>query len=62
MSDNGLAISNVYGIRTFWGLQHNQDIENNAEWQKNMMQIEMRVSEIEAFRAVAFFHHIILKK
>lgn len=43
-SDNGLTISNVYGIRTFWDLQHNQDMQNNADWQKNMMQIEMRVS------------------
>lgn len=35
---------------------------DDAEWQKNMMQIEMRVSETEAFRAVAFFHHIIFSK
>lgn len=43
------------GIRTFWDLQHNQEIENDVDWQKNMMQIEMRVSEIETFRAIAFF-------
>lgn len=59
---NGTGQFLTMTMRTFWDLQHNQDIENDAEWQKNMMQIEMRVSETEAFRAVAFFHHIIFSK
>ena len=49
---DGLIISNVFGIRTFWDWHHNQEIENDVDWQKNMMQIEMRVSEIETFRAI----------
>ena len=59
---NGLSISKVYGIRTFWDLQHNQEIENDAEWQEKMIQIEMKVSEIEEYRAIAFFHHLFLIK
>lgn len=61
-SDNGLSVQKVYGIRTFWDLQQNQEIENDTAWQEKMIQIEMRVSEVEAFRAVAFFHHILLGK
>lgn len=59
---DGLTVTNVYGIRTFWDLQQKQEIQEDAEWQEKMLQIEMRVSEIEEFRAIAFFHHLILIK
>lgn len=59
---DGLSVSNVYGIRTFWDLQQNQEMEDDVEWQEKMIQIEMRVSEIEEFRAIAFFHHLIFRK
>lgn len=58
----GLAVSKVYGIRTFWDLQQNQEIQEDAAWQEKMLEIETRVSEIEEFRAIAFFHHLILRK
>lgn len=57
-----LSLSKVYGIRTFWDLQQNQDIQKEADWQEKMIQLEMRVSEMEKYRAIAFFHHLILKK
>lgn len=59
---NALNIVKIYGIRTFWDLQQDQAIEQNTDWQEKMIQIEMRVSEMEAFRSIAFFHHVILKK
>lgn len=59
---DGLSVSKVYGIRTFWDLQQNQEMENDAEWQEKMIQLEMKVSEIEEYRAVAFFHHLVLVK
>lgn len=49
------SILKIYGIRTFWELQYNQDIQNDIDWQKNMIQVEMWVSEIEVFRAISFF-------
>ncbi len=52
----------VYGIRTFWDLQQNQDKHQEEEWQKEMVQLEMRVSQIQQFRDIAFFHHLLLKK
>lgn len=57
-----LEISKVFGIRTFWDLQQNQEIQEDPQWQDKMMQIETRVSEIEEYRAIAFFHHLLLKK
>lgn len=57
-----LSITRSYGIRTFWDLQQNQDIQKDTAWQEKMIQLEMRVSEIEGYQNVAFFHHLILKK
>lgn len=52
----------TYGIRTFWDLQQNQEIHQDAEWQNQMIQMEMRVSEMEEYRAIAFFHHLLIRK
>ncbi len=58
----GLKIDKVYGIRTFWDLQQNQGKHSDEEWQSNMVRLELRVSEKEPFRGIAFFHHLILRK
>lgn len=59
---SGFSVSESYGIRTFWDLQQNQEIQEDAEWQEKMIQIEMRVSQMEEYRAIAFFHHLIFVK
>lgn len=59
---DGFRTIKTYGIRTFWDLQQNQDIQETIEWQENMIQLEKRVSEIEEYRSIAFFHHILFKK
>ena len=41
----GLKIIEVFGIRTFWDLQQNQEKHGNEEWQDKMMQLEMRVAQ-----------------
>lgn len=60
-SDFKLYIEKVMGICTFYGLQNN-DIKYDPKWITDMKSLEMRVSEFEEFRDIAFFHHIILKK
>lgn len=50
------------GIRTFWDLQQNQEIQKEPAWQERMLELEMRVSEMEEYRAVAFFHHLLIRK
>ena len=57
-----LSIEKTYGIRTFWDMQQNQEKHSDESWQDEMEKLEMRVSEIEEFRSIAFFHHLIVKK
>lgn len=56
------SLLKVYGIRTFWDLQQNQEIQNDADWQKKMLQIEMRVQNIDEYKNIAFFNHLLLTK
>ena len=58
----GLKITEVFGIRTFWDLQQNQEKHGDEDWQDKMMQLEMRVAQIPAYKEIAFFHHLLLKK
>lgn len=55
-------VSKIYGIRTFWALQQEQEIHTDPDWQDKMLKMEMRVCEIEEYRAVASFHHLILHR
>ncbi len=58
----GLKCVDCFGIRTFWDLQQNQEKHGLEEWQDKMMQLEMRVSRMEDYRRIAFFHHLIFRK
>ena len=59
---SGLVLQQTYGLRTFWDLQQNQEIQKNEGWQKKMIDIEMRVSQNPDFQRIAFFHHLIFEK
>lgn len=53
---------NFFGIRTFFDLQQNQEKHNDEEWQIKMIELENRVSQIDEYRNIAFFHHLIFVK
>lgn len=55
-------IEKMMGMRTFWDLQQNQEKHKDEAWQKQMLEMEKRVSEIDEYRRIAFFHHIILRR
>lgn len=57
-----LQIKEVHGIRTFWDLQQNQEIQKDEKWQAEMLRIESRVADIKEYQDIAFFHHVILGK
>ena len=57
-----LRIKECLGIRTFWDLQQNQDMHGDENWQMNMKELELRCSNIEEFKTIAFFHHLLLIK
>ncbi|MFL0269377.1 methyltransferase domain-containing protein [Candidatus Clostridium radicumherbarum] len=55
-------IEKILGLRTFWDLQQNQEIHNDKTWQEKMLEMELKVSELEEYKAMASFHHVILRK
>lgn len=57
-----LVITKTFGIRTFWDMQQNQEIHKDADWQDKMVEIEMRVSDMDGYKDIAFFHHLIIEK
>lgn len=57
-----LRIVKTLGMRTFWDLQQNQEIHKDVEWQNKMVEIEMRVSDIDGYKDIAFFHHLVFEK
>ena len=57
-----LYITKTLGLKTFWDLQQNQEIQKENDWQKKIIEIEMRVSDLEEYKTIAFFHHLIIKK
>ena len=57
-----LVISKTFGMRTFWDMQQNQEIHKDADWQEKMVEIEMRVSDMDGYKDIAFFHHLMLEK
>ena len=58
----GLKITKTLGMRTFWDLQQNQECHKDADWQEKILQLEHRVEELEEYKQIAFFHHLIIKK
>ena len=58
----GFNLQETYGLRTFWDLQQNQEIQKDEDWQKKMIEIEMKVSQNPDFQRIAFFHHLIFEK
>lgn len=55
-------LERILGMRTFWDLQQNQEIQKDKIWQDEMLEIELKVSELEEYKAIACFHHVILRK
>ncbi|MBL4937875.1 methyltransferase domain-containing protein [Clostridium sp. YIM B02515] len=55
-------VEKVLGLRTFWDLQQNQEIHNDKIWQEKMLELELKVSDLEEYKAIASFHHVILRK
>ncbi len=57
-----LVITKTLGMRAFWDMQQNQEIHKDADWQDKMVEIEMRVSDMDGYKEIAFFHHLMIEK
>lgn len=61
-SGGAFRVEKIHGMRAFWCLQQNQEVQREEAWQEKMLSIERKVSDIDDYRAIAFFHHLILRK
>ena len=43
-------------------MQQNQEIHKDADLQDKMVEIEMRVSDMNGYKDIAFFHHLMFEK
>jgi SAM-dependent methyltransferase len=54
-------IEKVLSTRTFYGLQRD-DIKHEPDWADKMFEIEMKVADMEPYKSIALFHHVLLRK
>lgn len=59
---NKMTLTDIVGIRTFFGLSANSEIKYSSDWYQSMLELEMKASEIDEYKKVAFFNHLIFKK
>jgi len=57
-----IGLEKILGIRTFWDLQQNQEIQKDKAWQEQMLGMELKVSDLEEYKSISSFHHVILRK
>nr|WP_026022170.1 class I SAM-dependent methyltransferase [Clostridium senegalense] len=62
IGNKDISIEKILGVRTFWGLQQNNDVKYGQDWQEKMYKLEMKVSDIKEYINIAFYNHIILRK
>ncbi len=58
----GMTLERLWGARTFWDLQQNQACHTDEAWQMDMLALENRVSTMPEYQAIAFFHHMLMRK
>jgi SAM-dependent methyltransferase len=57
-----MKLTNVFGIRTFFGLSSNNEIKYTDEWYAPMLELETKACAMEEFKKVSFFNHLIFTK
>lgn len=58
----GAKIDSTYAIRTFFALSSNDKIKYTDKWYKNMLELEMKACNIDEYKNIAFFNHLIFTK
>lgn len=60
--EENLVVEKILGVRSFFALTQNNNIKFDEDWYRNMLKLEIDVCEIEEFKQIAFFNHLIFKK
>lgn len=58
----GLSMEKRFGIRTFFALSSNDDVKSTKEWYDDMLELEMRACQLDIYRDIAFFNHLLFRK
>lgn len=58
-NQNALTRRGFFGIRAFFALSANSEIKYTETWYNDMLALELHADEIDAFRNIAFFHHLV---
>ena len=61
-SGGELKIEKILSNRTFYGLQQNDEIKHEPDWIDKMFDIEIKVADMEPYKSIALFHHVLLRK
>lgn len=56
------VLTDTYGIRNFFGLSQNNEIKFNKEWYEEMLELEAEAGQIEGYKKIANFNHLIFEK
>lgn len=62
IGDFEVNIEKVLGVRTFLALHPNNEIRYDPVWQEKMFEIEMKVSDMDEYKNVSFYNHVLLRK
>lgn len=57
-----LKIEKILALQTFYGLQSNGDKKLEPQWMDKMFALEMRVSDLEPYKSISLFNHVLLRK
>lgn len=57
-----LIAESLFGIRTFFSLSKNDDAKFTQEWYDDMLALEMKVCNLDQYKSISFFHHLIFRK
>ena len=58
---SNLKIEKLLSVRTFYGLQRD-DVKQKSDWLDKIFNTEMKVADIEPYKSIALFHHVLLTK
>ena len=59
---NCLEIIKIQAVNTFNGLLHCDDTKYDPKWEDKMLEIEQRVADLDSYKSISLFHHVLLRK
>ena len=59
---HGLVLEKHCGVRSFYGLRQDNDGWEDPAWGEAAHDLEQAAAEVEPYRSIAFYHHVILRR